>query len=63
MQRSDSGIHNFVQTDSPGSPRGSPELKLKVCVMSLMKNFDRIAPLYLLALGVFAAIQTATLGA
>jgi len=46
----------------PRSPRGSPELKLKVCVMSLMKNFDRIAPLYLLALGVFAAISTAGLG-
>ena len=44
-------------------PRGSPELKLKVCVMSLMKNFDRIAPIYLLALGVFAAISTAGLGA
>jgi hypothetical protein len=30
--------------------------------MSLMKSFDRIAPLYLLALGVFAAISTAGLG-
>jgi len=44
-------------------PTGSPEPKLKVCVMSLMKNFDRIAPVYLLALGVFAAISTAGLGA
>jgi hypothetical protein len=30
--------------------------------MSLMKNFDRIVPIYLLALGVFAAISTAGLG-
>ena len=62
MQRSDSGIHKSSQADGP-SPRGSPELKLEgVCVMSLMKNFDRIAPLYLLALGVFGAISTAGLG-
>ena len=48
------------RTASP--PRGSPELKLKVCVMSLMKNFDRIAPMFLMALGLFAAISTAGLG-
>lgn len=31
--------------------------------MSLMKSFDRIAPMFLLALGVYAAITTAGLGA
>jgi len=31
--------------------------------MNLIRNFDRIAPLYLLALGVFAAFSTAGLGA
>ena len=30
--------------------------------MSLMKSFDRIAPLFLLALGAFAAVSTAGLG-
>jgi hypothetical protein len=30
--------------------------------MSLMKSFDRIAPMFLLALGVFAAVSTAGLG-
>ena len=51
-----------VHKDGPAPP-GSSGTKLKVCVMSLMKNFDRIAPLYLLALGVFAAVSTAGLGA
>ncbi len=31
--------------------------------MSFMKNFDRIAPMFLLALGVYAAVATAGLGA
>ena len=48
-----------------GCPQGQPappglRLKLKVCVM--MKNFDKIAPIYMLALGIFAAISTAGLG-
>jgi hypothetical protein len=30
--------------------------------MALMKSFDRIAPMFLLALGVFAAVSTAGLG-
>lgn len=29
--------------------------------MTLIKNFDRIAPLFLLALGLFAAVSTAGL--
>jgi hypothetical protein len=30
---------------------------------NIERNFDRIAPLFLMALGLFAAFSTATLGA
>jgi len=51
------------QPRSPGVPKRTEP---KVCQMSLAtfeRGFDRIAPLFLLALGVFAAISTAALGA
>lgn len=52
-----------MSTGTAPLPRGPERSQLEVCVMNLMKNFDRIAPLYLLALGVFAAVSTAGLGA
>ena len=55
-------LHKSCPDGQPRSP-GVPQLK--VCVMSLAKferSFDRIAPLFLLGLGLFAAVSTAGLG-
>jgi len=56
---------SIVQTDSPAPPGFRIE-NSKVCVMTLSRferGFDRIAPVFLLALGLFAALSTAGLGA
>ena len=52
---------SLTRPDGHPAPPGENQ-KLKVCVMFLMKSFDRIAPLFILALGALAAVSTAGLG-
>ena len=54
---------NIVQTDSPAPP--GFQLKLQVCVMTLStfeRSLDKIAPAFLMILGLVAAVGSAGLG-
>ena len=54
---------NGVQTDSPAPP--GFQLKLQVCVMTLStfeRSLDKIAPAFLVILGLIAAVGSAGLG-